>query len=67
MAKTKKRAKKVQGEKVCYPCKISDWIFPVAIIALVWLAPAVMWSKVVITLLAVLAWVSNFCPCRKKK
>ncbi|MBU4069840.1 MAG: hypothetical protein KJ646_02570 [Nanoarchaeota archaeon] len=69
MAKTKKRTKTktTTDKKVCYPCKTSDWIFPIAIIALVWLAPAVMWSKIVITVLAVLAWGSNFCPCRKKK
>jgi len=69
MAKTKKRTKTktTTDKKVCYPCKTSDWFFPVAIIAMVWLAPAEMWAKIVITLLAVLALGSNLCPCRTKK
>ena len=61
MAKAKKKE-----AKVCYPCKTSDWLFPLTIIALIWIWPAVLWSKIAITVLAVFMFGSNACPCRKK-
>jgi len=52
--------------KKCCGCKFGSWIFPLAVIVLVWMWPAVMWSKITVTVLMALALLMQCCPCKKK-
>jgi len=55
-----------QKSGMCKSCMGGSWLFSAAIIVLVWVWPAMTWSKIVITVLAALLLLGGCCPCRKK-
>jgi len=64
MAKEKKE--EACSTKGCCGCKTCGWIIPIAIIILIWVWPAALWSQIVITVLAALGLLGHLCPCRKQ-
>jgi len=46
-------------------CKVVNVVGPLAIIGLAWYNPAVMWSQITTTVIAVIIMGMIFCPCRK--
>ncbi len=60
-----KKIEECESEKCC-GCRFGHWVFPLAIVILLWSSNA-LWSKVTITIILALAFLMHFCPCRKNR
>jgi len=63
--KTQKTSAKSESCCASGPCKGCTIIIPIIIIILLWASTA-LWSKIIITILAVIIALGKFCPCHKK-